>query len=237
MTNLIIHQDTNIRREYLLESLNELLDRDYTLISQILTNPDIHIIENTANLSISIDDVKRMQKELVYQPFAEKYQVGIIFYGENLTVEAQNALLKTLEDDRKSTVFYILVNNEKNLLDTIISRGIKHYVKTEPNNLDHKKEEILTPEIIDLELTEKFTFIEALIEKDKEDKYSVSDFLNNLLKYYREELHLAVKAENEAKIRSCTDDLNEIGLTSQRIAMNVNKRIALENMIIAITSD
>lgn len=237
MTNLIIHSDTNTRREYLLKSLSELLGHEITQISQLLTNPDIHIIENTSNLNISIDDVKSLQKGLVYQPFEEKYQVGIIFYGENLTVEAQNALLKTLEDDRKTTIFYILVNNEKSLLDTIISRGVKHYVKSDLSEDIEEEEEVSKPELLDMELHEQFAIIEETINKEKEDKESVGLLVDQLTKYYRQELHRAIKSNDLSGLETATNYLNELGTTSQRISMNVNKRVALENMIIALNKE
>ena len=87
------------------------------------SSPDIHILNPEEKSSIGIEEVKNFQKEMIYKPFEEKYQAGIILQAEKLTPEAQNALLKTLEDPSEYSLFFLCVDNEKNLLPTIISRG------------------------------------------------------------------------------------------------------------------
>ncbi|WKZ31299.1 MAG: hypothetical protein QY318_00810 [Candidatus Dojkabacteria bacterium] len=75
----------NLRREYLIGKINEYLGTSFEKFAQLHGNPDIHIIEFTEGESIKIEDVKQLQKELIFQPFKEKYQLGIICYAHNMT--------------------------------------------------------------------------------------------------------------------------------------------------------
>ena len=57
-------------------------------------NPDIHILEGSNIKSIGIEDVKDFQKDMVFTPFKELVQIGVVFNSERLTAQAQNSFLK-----------------------------------------------------------------------------------------------------------------------------------------------
>ncbi|MCA9375179.1 hypothetical protein KC622_02510, partial [Candidatus Dojkabacteria bacterium] len=176
MTHMIIHPNVTLRRSYLLNKINIDIDKNFDSIAQLFRNPDIHIIDNGEGESIKIEDIKSLQKEMIFQPFQEIKQLAVIFYSQNLTAEAQNALLKTLEEQSETTNYYLLVNNEKNLLDTIISRSIKHYVKADREPKAGALD-IARPEIFNLPIYKQFIEIDKIINTDKEDGIAVKAFL------------------------------------------------------------
>lgn len=53
---------------------------------------------------------------------ADKLQIGVIYYADQMNVNAANSLLKTLEEPRKNTLIILLAHNVKNLPATVISR-------------------------------------------------------------------------------------------------------------------
>jgi DNA polymerase-3 subunit delta' len=53
---------------------------------------------------------------------ANSLQIGIIFYADQMTVNAANGLLKTLEEPRKNTLIILLAHNARSLPQTILSR-------------------------------------------------------------------------------------------------------------------
>ncbi len=53
---------------------------------------------------------------------ADSLQIGIIFYADQMNVNAANGLLKTLEEPRKNTLIILLAHNSKSLPQTILSR-------------------------------------------------------------------------------------------------------------------
>jgi DNA polymerase-3 subunit delta' len=71
---------------------------------------------------ISIEQVREMQKKIALSPFEGKYRVIIFSQAENLTLEASNCLLKTLEDPPDGVVIVLLAANMGNLLSTVVSR-------------------------------------------------------------------------------------------------------------------
>jgi len=84
---------------------------------------DIHrLVPKEQSLSIGISDIRPWQKELFLTPLTSPYTIGIIPSAELLTTEAQNALLKTLEEPPTHTRIYIESQSSSTLLPTILSR-------------------------------------------------------------------------------------------------------------------
>jgi DNA polymerase III delta prime subunit len=55
-------------------------------------------------------------------PYASSYKVAVINDADRLTPEAQNSLLKTLEEPAEQTIIALVTRNYSKLLPTILSR-------------------------------------------------------------------------------------------------------------------
>ncbi|RKM59997.1 DNA polymerase III subunit delta [Butyrivibrio sp. CB08] len=88
-------------------------------------HPDIITITHDKPNSIGVDDIRlRLRDDVVIKPYESKYKIYIIPEGEKMTIAAQNALLKTLEEPPSYIIIIILTNNLNAFLPTIISRCI-----------------------------------------------------------------------------------------------------------------
>jgi len=86
---------------------------------------NVHILESDSN-SIGIEQVREFQKYII----TKKTDPGInrvllIHDADKLTIESQNALLKTLEEPPKGTILILTTSNTTLLLPTIRSRSQK----------------------------------------------------------------------------------------------------------------
>ncbi len=91
-------------------------------------NPDYYEIglEEEEN-SIKIETIRQMQKKIQELPIVSNKKVYIIDDSEYLTKEAQNCLLKTLEEPPEFISIILIVSNENKILNTIKSRCLKIY--------------------------------------------------------------------------------------------------------------
>lgn len=225
MSYLIIHENKEIREAYLIKFLRNIFELELDELSVWSKKADIHILqkeEKDKTTSIGIDEVKILQNELIYYPMEYDYQTGIILDAQNLTREAQNAMLKTLEESNERTIYILLADTEKKLLKTILSRCQKHHPREKGTN----KIEDSIPDIVKLNLAEKFKYIEKLTESAKKDSSAIEKFLQNLENYYRTKLTNGKKENIEA--------LQAIDETRNRINSNTNKQFTLENLILKI---
>ncbi len=86
-------------------------------------NPDIIYINNISTKTIGVDVIRNEISETVLvKPFKYKYKVYLIEDFNALSVQAQNAFLKTLEEPPNYVVFLLMTTNHNNLLQTILSR-------------------------------------------------------------------------------------------------------------------
>ena len=92
-----------------------------------LTNnhPDIIYLRKTENkASIGVEDVReQILTEIHLKPYLAKRRVFLIGDGDALSIEAQNALLKVLEEPPSYVTFLICVTKQDKLLDTVLSRS------------------------------------------------------------------------------------------------------------------
>jgi len=72
--------------------------------------------------SVGIEDVRNFQKKLILKPFKSTEKAVILDSFSGITIEAQNALLKLLEEPPANTIVYIISTNKELLLPTILSR-------------------------------------------------------------------------------------------------------------------
>jgi len=84
-------------------------------------HPDVSIIEPEGQ-TIKVDQVRQIQKELMYRPYEGRRRVFILSAADRMAPNMSNILLKTLEEPPLHTVIILLANNPRLLLPTILSR-------------------------------------------------------------------------------------------------------------------
>lgn len=90
--------------------------------SDEMNNPDVYCI-STEKSTLGVDAVREEIVERAnIKPYRCRYKIFIINNAEKLTEQAQNALLKTIEEPPDYGIFIFLTSNYKNFLPTILSR-------------------------------------------------------------------------------------------------------------------
>jgi DNA polymerase III subunit delta' len=105
--------------------IGSLTDATHMLASVIrMGSPDTRIIESER---FGIAEARTLIGESAMRPIEEEWRTFIVAFKE-ATLEAQNALLKTLEEPAKTTRFFIVVPKEDVLLPTVRSRLMQNTI-------------------------------------------------------------------------------------------------------------
>lgn len=221
--------------------------------NQIMGNDNYILIEPEGNV-IKVDVVRGLREEIMLMPTTSDRKVAIINDAECMNEQAQNALLKILEEPPEYATIILITSNKEKLLHTIKSRCIsfKFNALTETQIKEFFGED-LTKELIEYsggsigtiikikdnnnsDVVEKWVQAfkdESLIEimknigEIKEEKYlkeNLQDFIEYMLFVYYKEL----KSGNTY----ATYAIDVIEETRSNILRNANVDISLDRMAI-----
>ena len=96
--------------------------------------PDIIYVGHEKPNTISVDDIRtQVNNDIVIKPYGSRYKVYIVDEAEKMNVQAQNALLKTIEEPPAYAVILLLTTNADAFLPTILSRCVTLNIKAVPD--------------------------------------------------------------------------------------------------------
>ena len=165
--------------------------------------PDIITVKHEKPASISVDDIRtQVNGDIMIKPYSSPYKVYIIPDADLLTVQAQNALLKTIEEPPEYAVIFLLTENADSLLPTIRSRCVMLKLRNIKDKLVKKylMEQLQVPDY-QAELCAAFAqgnIGRAMLLAKSEHFNEIKEEAIQLLKYINEmELHEIVSAIKE----------------------------------------
>jgi len=88
-------------------------------------NPDLFLVDSESSESgqtIAIDEVRKVKNFISLSPYIGRYKLVVVNDAHLMTAEAQNALLKVLEEPSPSSILILVTANPSALLQTITSR-------------------------------------------------------------------------------------------------------------------
>ena len=166
--------------------------------------PDIIYVNHEKPGSISVDDIRgQVNGDIQIKPYSSPYKIYIIDEAEKLTQQAQNALLKTIEEPPAYAIIMLLTANEGMLLPTIKSRCVTLTMKPVPLPLirQYLMEELQIP---DYRADICAAFSQGNVGKAK--RLALSDSFGEMLEHA---LHM-VKYISEMEPSDLVEDLKKI---------------------------
>lgn len=142
-------------------------------------HPDFYCINENGE-SIKVETIREITEKVIEKPIVSEKKVYIINDCEKMTKEAQNCLLKTLEEPPEFVVIILITSNENLILTTIKSRcmNIKFH-NIDDNTLLKYALENLGYDNISKNLLKSFdgSIGKAIKLKDFKEKYESIDLL------------------------------------------------------------
>ena len=198
-------------------------------------NPDFEIISPDGN-SLKIEQIRNMQAKVSEKPIVSEKKVYIIDDSDKMTQEAQNCLLKTLEEPPEFVTIILIGSNESAYLTTIKSRCMILHFEDIPNTfqgsigkalkLEENKElfDKIEKLINNIETRDKIDFLNSseVIKSAKDEKFDVLDYMNAIF------IKLAI---NNNKYANC---IKIVENTKKRLQSNANYDMSIDNMILNI---
>lgn len=208
-TYLVYGKNSQKREEKILEFFPENFSKE--------NNPDyLEIKLSDKKKSIGIDEVKAVGQFLQIKPLSYRVKIALIKDANSLTTEAQNSLLKILEEHTNSSIIILEDSSTNFILPTIISRCILEKV------VSHNQTQVTIPEkFFELSISEKLDFFDSI---SKEDKEKIIEILNETLTQLKDRKYENMKEINKKNILLIAET------TENLEKFNLSTKLALENL-------
>jgi len=173
---------------------------------------------------ITIDQIRQIIKLVIIKN--PKTRAIIITDFDSSGIEAQNALLKTLEENTSANLFVLTGTNVYKIIPTICSRS--KIILLKKNNSENKKDNLKFAQIFEKAETAKdYSFIgDALISKVNRE--TALKFMNEAIFYYGQSL-IRKRTILDVQIIKKTLDLKELLENN-----NLNPQLTVDNLLIFI---
>lgn len=224
-------------------------------------NPDFFEISSDGKI-IKIDQIRQMQEKIIEKPLNSGKKVYIINDADLMTKEAQNCLLKTLEEPPEYIVIILIVSNESKILTTIKSRcmkiafqkiqdsDIKVYlekkcgIQTITNNMlkmcdgsigkaEELKEKIEQYQEIENIFLKIESYNKLELLKNAEILYKNKEEIINLLDYINVVLY-DCSCKNIEKSIQYINSIKIVEKTKAKIIANSNYDMSIDNLLLSI---
>ncbi|MEK7479789.1 MAG: hypothetical protein AAB665_00710, partial [Patescibacteria group bacterium] len=145
-------------------------------------NPDLYV---RTYKQFGVEEARELRERAGSRPIAGQYRVFVVA-TPSMTTEAQNALLKTLEEPSAGAMFFFIIPAPDTLLATLRSRAQMLTLKTlavEHSIVDVKKFLAAMPEV-------RLDMLKVLLEKDEDEKRDLGNiiaFLSSLEKILKKQ--------------------------------------------------
>ncbi len=176
--------------------------------------------------ALGIEDVRNIQKTIFLKPFRGKKKALIVKLFAGATIEAQNSMLKLLEEPPFNTLIFLVTNNVQIFLPTILSRTKIIELKNE----EFQTNESGLEEILNLNGVGDRLYLAQVVAKDKNEAIA---WLESAILAVRERMLNSLENKQESlRLRKL---VHKLELTHYDLkTTNANPRLALENLFLNI---
>lgn len=221
-------------------------------------HPDFMVVDSEDGKSIKIGQIRLLQEKIAEKPIVSNKKVYIINNADLMTVEAQNCLLKTLEEPPEYAVLILILSNESKLLNTIKSRCTKivfnklkneellkytniHNMNVNSNLLGTCEGSIAKLLSLNSNLT-LYNSLDLIIDNlndkdivdvwnDSEVLYKSKDNILDLLDYFNIIFMNKLRDTNDNRY---IDAIKIVEKTKNRLSANANHDMCIDNLLLQI---
>lgn len=185
--------------------------------------------EEKTKQSIGIEEVRIVQKNLSLKPIQSNQKILVIYDAHLLTTQAQNALLKVLEEPPNNTIIILVSPSISTLLPTVISRCGVVELETTTAFDPKEQEEILA--VLNTLPTMAISHKLKLAQDIGKEKEEAKLWLKKAIQATRNEI---LQASNTKSLANYHRALLALQDTYQTISStNANPRLATENLVLS----
>lgn len=190
-------------------------------------HPDVLIVQ-PQNGSIRIDQIRALLSAISLRPYEGERRAVALLQADTMTPQAQNCLLKTLEEPPQGTVFLLLSEQPMRLLDTVRSRCAQYPISTQADEAS---------------ILQGQAFLQAICTKDPivslsqtfpQQRESCIALLCSVLEALDAQVHTP---QSPAQTHACVRAIHTVDQALAMVKSNVSLKLCAQWLCIRIRED
>ncbi len=221
-------------------------------------HPDFAFIDSEDGKSIKIGQIRLMQESIAEKPIVSSNKVYVINNSDLMTTEAQNCLLKTLEEPPEYANLILVASNESKLLNTIKSRctkisfkkltddDLKKYAETHSININFNLLPVYDGSIAKLIAlsteSDLYDSLDKIIDSlenkniidiwnDSEILYKSKENIANMLDYFNIVFLNKLRTTNDYKY---VNAVKFVEISKKKLSSNANYDMCIDNLLLQL---
>lgn len=182
---------------------------------------------NQAGESIKIEDIRTLSQQLTYSRYADRTRYVIVLAAHQLTIPAQNAFLKLLEEPPAHTKIWLVTAYPNQLLPTIRSRCQEiYYLKSGAGEAVASHQPQTDNSLLDLSKFAQISHRELIeLTENFSDKDQANAYLLDLLYAAHQQLAASPQSRGWQRV------IQHILTAQDQLAANTNHKLTLEHCL------
>ncbi|MBI2040262.1 hypothetical protein HYT18_04250 [Candidatus Microgenomates bacterium] len=188
--------------------------------SNIKNHPDILYFPSDSKLGI--EQARKIKEHFSLKPYSARGRGVVLEDASSLTPEAQNALLKILEEPPHEALLILGAPSDNKFLPTILSRCQVVRIQETADSRQEKNFSQDLEKLLKSDIQERFEYIEKLTERE--------EFFHSLIEYFHQNLSSHLTSGNTDYM----DFVKEVLQAEEWAKQNVNIRAILEYLMLVM---
>lgn len=174
---LVISKNTEYAYSQVKEFVQKILNSN-----DLQNNVDYKLIVSEDGKGIKINQVRDMQSDIAIKPIKSTRKIYVILDADKMNEQAQNCILKTLEEPPLYVSIFLITAFPEKMIDTVNSRVKKVKIEAENEIKEFEKVKYFIDDLTNMADTDKLKHSEYFVE----NKDDFKDILKYMIVYYHE---------------------------------------------------
>jgi len=225
---LVVSKNTEYAYSQVKEFVEKILNSN-----DLSNNVDYKLIESEDGKSIKINQIRDMQSDVAIKPIKSDRKIYVILDADKMNEQAQNCILKTLEEPPLYTSIFLITAFPEKLIDTVNSRVKKVKIDCENEIKEFDKIKIFIDSMNTMPDTDKLKFADYF--SDNKDDFR--DILKYMIVYYHELIQKILSSEQKSDTITCRELSENISVCEkciEKLDRNCNFNMIVDYLLLQL---
>jgi len=223
---LVVSKNTEYAYSQVKEFVEKILNSN-----DLSNNVDYKLIESEDGKSIKINQIRDMQSDVAIKPIKGDRKIYVIVDADKMNEQAQNCILKTLEEPPLYASIFLITAFPEKLIDTVNSRVKRVKIDGENEIKEFERVKSFIDNMNNISDTDKLKFADYFAD----NKDDFRDILKYMIVYYHELIQKILSSEQKSDTITCrklSENISVCEKCIEKLDRNCNFNMIVDYLLI-----